>query len=298
MVFFENAWCGACGATLAYSIVADAFVMATGDLCVRAGTIEACNWQISPPGPCCASCLLDLEHRIDELCVPFQAAKRRVLRQLWVLGLDVTNTPPLLRFEFRRGSVDDPVTIGHADGVITLDVAEGDPSRITAVRTSLGEPYRTPLGHVRHELGHWFWQAYVAPSAKVEEFRRCFGDERASYPEALEAHYARPDDGSWRSGFISHYASAHPWEDFAESFAHYLHLADTLETARAHGLWPATSDGIPFTTVYADWVRLTMVLNELNRSMGTEDAYPFVAAPPAVDKIAFVRSAIMELADR
>src|SRR6202011_5238904 len=39
----------------------------------------------------------------------------------------------------------------------------------------------------------------------------------------------------WRP-HVTPYASAHPWEDFAETWAHYFHMVDTLETATAFGL--------------------------------------------------------------
>ena len=186
------------------------------------------------------------------------------------------------------------MTIGHADGLITLDVAEADPARLAEVRVTLGERYRTPLGHVRHELGHWYWAANVGVGFSIEEFWDRFGDETAPYAEALAQHYSGGDDGAWRETHISHYAASHPWEDFAESFAHVLHILDTFETAAAHGICPDFDIfGAGFEQIYDEWVELSQTLNDLNRSMGTPDPYPFVVAAPAVEKLRFVHASLV-----
>ena len=176
-----------------------------------------------------------------------------------------------------RSDGDHRVTIGHADGLVTLDLAEADPVTREESRLSLGEPYRTPLGHVRHEVGHWHWQAFVIPDEeRLGRFRDLFGDESFDYADALERHYANGDDGFWEQSFVSFYASAHPWEDYAESFAHVLHLLGTEETAHFAGLAAPPGD---FDGRYEQWVNVTVELNELARSMGTADPYPF--APSA-----------------
>ena len=216
----------------------------------------------------------------------FQRAKRRVVRQLHRFGVDPRAADPPLRFELDRSEGEHRVTIGHADGLVTLDVAEADPVVREEARASLGEPYRTPLGHVRHETGHWHWAAVVAGDAeRLDRFRERFGDERADYAEALEAHYEKGDDGAWMAEHISHYASAHPWEDYAESFAQVLHLSDTLETARAFGL--SGEPAQDFEGVHAQWAMLAVALNELSRSMGAADPAPFAPRRPAIEKIAF-----------
>ncbi|MGH1503462.1 MAG: putative zinc-binding metallopeptidase [Acidimicrobiales bacterium] len=300
-VFFGNVACESCDLELLHDPDLDQIVE-LGDRvpCAARGSVDDCNWPAVEPSPAegaasgpawCRSCGLDTDHDPDdELRVPFQRAKRRTIRQLLAHRVDPAVVAPPLRFELLAGTAEDPVTIGHADGLITLDLAEADPSERESVRTSLGEPYRTPLGHVRHELGHWYWQATVGFGLGFDEVRDRFGDERVDYGEALDAHYAGVDDGSWQDDHVSFYAASHPWEDFAESFAHYLHVLDTTETAAAHGLgaFDTVSAATPdVDQLLAHWAEVTVVLNELDRSMGTRDAYPFVLSPTVVDKIAF-----------
>jgi hypothetical protein len=135
------------------------------------------------------------------------------------------------------------VAAGHADGVVTLDLAEGDDGHREALRVQLAEPYRTLLGHLRHETGHWYWDVLVA--ADPEPFRAMFGDERADYGAALERHYSSAPPVGWENSYVSTYATAHPWEDWAESFAHYLHIRDTLQTAAAFGLVDGQGRSLP-----------------------------------------------------
>jgi hypothetical protein len=90
------------------------------------------------------------------------------------------------------------------------------------------------LGHFRHEVGHYFWDRLVATDPhQLEEFRVLFGDDRQDYGEALKRHYDEGAPANWQDTYISMYATMHPWEDFAETWAHYLHIVDTLETAGA-----------------------------------------------------------------
>ena len=293
VVWFDSTSCEACGATLAYVLDRDDFVDGATPCRLR-DTVESCNW--SPvEGDLCPCCSLDTDHEPDELRRPFQLAKRRTLRQLRLLGIDWTARSPELRFDLRAGTEEEPVTTGHADGLITLDTAEAEPAHLEEVRTSLGEPYRTPLGHVRHELGHWWWAAAVDVDFSTDDFRARFGDERADYAEALEQHYSGTDDGSWQGEHISFYAASHPWEDVAESFAHVLHMLDTLETAETHAVVPPPAAPSDFREIYARWVPLTLTLNDLNRSMGTPDAYPFAPSAVAVDKFEFVARHLPQL---
>jgi hypothetical protein len=46
------------------------------------------------------------------------------------------------------------------------------------------------------------------------------------------------------------------------------------------------------------WVELTAVMNELSRSMGQRDLYPFVLSPMAVTKMHFVHLVITAVAGR
>lgn len=296
-VFFADATCLRCGAELAFDPATDHVVVAGSvPSCLERFGPEACSW-VAADGGRCRSCALDLEPPGPAspavARAPFQLARRRTVRQLLQRGLDPDGARPPLRFRLLQGGPDAPVTIGHADGVVTLDLAEADPAARERTRISLGEPYRTPLGHVRHEVGHWVWAVRVDGGPALDRFRQLFGDERQPYAQALERHYAAPDDGSWRSGHLSHYAAAHPWEDFAESVAHLLHLDDTLETAHSHGLAAPPAPG--FDERYASWLALSVALNDLNRSMGTADPYPFSPPPAAVDKIRFVDDLVPRL---
>ncbi len=292
-IFFNSTRCESCGSALLFSGHADTFVT-EGQPCANAGTATRCNWSCPDNGPFCPSCVLDVRHGNEAHEVPFQEAKRRTLRQLLGTGVRVAGVAPSLRFDLRSSTTQQHVVTGHADGLITIDTAEGDPVQLAETQASLGEPYRTPLGHIRHELGHWFWASAVDNVFAANDFRALFGDEGQDYNRALQEHYAQPDDGAWRRSFLSHYASAHPWEDFAESFAHVLHMDDTLETAATHNLIipPETA---AFGIRYQAWIKLAVALNALNRSMGTPDPYPFVVPPPAVDKLRFVDSALRSL---
>ncbi len=200
------------------------------------------------------------------------------------------------------------VTTGHDGGVITIALREADDAERERLRGELGEPYRTLLGHFRHEIGHYYWDRLVRDRGRIDAFRRTFGDESRDYRSALQAHYAGGPPANWRDFFISGYASAHPWEDFAETWAHYFHIVDTLETGRAFGikLQPRTRANLPsdaevdFDPYRAEdldwlieaWLPLTFAVNALNRSMGQPDLYPFVLAPPIIDKLRFVHDLV------
>jgi hypothetical protein len=197
------------------------------------------------------------------------------------------------------------VTTGHADGVITLDLAETDPVHREATRTQLGEPYRTVLGHLRHEIGHYY-QPILAPdgSPARERTRDLMGDDRADYQAALDKHYAEGPPPDWPDRYVSAYATMHPWEDWAETFAHYLHIRDVLQTAVAYGITVSgpsvlAADAEPLYSYPAAvpddlramleaWLPLTYALNAINRSLGESDLYPFVLAPAVIDKLALI----------
>jgi hypothetical protein len=174
------------------------------------------------------------------------------------------------------------------------------------MREKMGEGYRTVLGHLRHEIGHYYWDRLIGDSNLLDTFRGIFGDERASYEAALERHYESGPPPNWGESYISAYASMHPWEDFAETWAHYLHMVDTLETAKSHGLTlrtPTTDRAgerivtdrlafYDFEALSTGWNAVTLALNSLNRSMGMKDAYPFVLTAPVLDKLRFVHQLI------
>jgi hypothetical protein len=159
------------------------------------------------------------------------------------------------------------------------------------------------LGHLRHEIGHYYWYRLIEGTAKIEDFRTLFGDERADYGAALAAHYARNAADGWQESFVSFYASAHPWEDFAETWAHYIHIVDTLETAsdlefgvgdRAPAAPLPLAPERPFAALLADWLPLSVALNQLNRSMGMRDVYPFTLTDRVVEKLAFVQRVCLD----
>jgi hypothetical protein len=199
------------------------------------------------------------------------------------------------------------VLSGHANGVITLNIAEADDAERERRRLALHEPYRTLVGHFRHESGHYYWDLLIREGASLGAFRDLFGDERSDYGQALQEHYTHGPAPDWQLRFVTAYASVHPWEDWAETWAHYLHMIDTLEMAAACGLLlrpgrpdePAlqpVTESVPGTPSFKDlidrWFPLTYVLNNLNRGLGLPDGYPFVLSTPAVEKLQFVHEVI------
>ncbi len=196
---------------------------------------------------------------------------------------------------------------GHLDGIITINLAEADHAEREKQRGAMGESYRTLLGHFRHEIAHYYWDRLVRDKGSIDEFREIFGDERIDYEHALRYHYLVGAPADWPNHFVTPYASAHPWEDFAETWAHYFHIIDTLETARAFGIrtqprltnaqsLEATVDFDPYTAsidrLIDAWMPLTFAFNSINRSMGAEDLYPFVLGPPTMLKLDYVYNRI------
>jgi hypothetical protein len=251
-----------------------------------------------------------------ELWGRIEVAKRRVIASLVLLHLPVVSqaSPDSQRgitFDLLRPIPGGPaVMTGHHDGVITLNVEEADDVHREAARTAMGEPYRTLVGHVRHEVGHYYWDRLVKGDHWLPDFRELFGDERQDYGQAIQAHHNAGPPPDWRTRFVSGYASAHPWEDWAETWAHYLHMIDALDTALGFGLnaetsgllfdpfqksqlyRPEHSSSESFLTFLNRWVQLTAVVNELSRSMGEPDFYPFVLPLAAVKKLQFVHLVI------
>ncbi len=202
---------------------------------------------------------------------------------------------------------------GHNDGLITINLAEANDSERERQRQHMAEPYRTLLGHFRHEIAHYFWDRLINNSPSLERFRQLFGDERQDYAAALQNNYANGPAPNWQDQFVTAYASSHPWEDFAETWAHYFHMIDTLETAGAFGLRvrPRVALGADLATVVDldphmatmdriinSWLPLTFAVNSINRSMGLPDLYPFVLAPPAIVKLSFVHDCIWKAGGR
>jgi hypothetical protein len=310
LVFFENSACLRCGTELGFDPALGRVVAidhSTHRRCTN--TVTACNWLVPAldPGPLCASCRLtrtlpagDDPDTIDALTTA-EAAKRRLMFQLDDLRLPVVgwmeDPDGGLAFDL-LSSRSGPVTTGHANSVITLDLAESDDAHRARVRAHLDEPYRTVLGHLRHEIGHYYWSTLVQRAGRVDAFRRLFGDERADYAGALARHYEHGAAPGWQRQHVSAYATAHPWEDWAETFAHYLHIRDALQTAAAHGVHvdgsvlraepTEVTDASDFRAILDEWLPLTYALNAVNRSMGRADLYPFVLAPAAIAKLSWV----------
>ncbi len=335
-IYFENRFCGACGHALGYLPLIGEMVAVEPDgegwtaltkqkapvkYCENIGP-DACNWLLPAASPetFCLACRHN--NTIPDLAVgenldrwrKMEFAKHRLFYTLLSLRLPLRNRAddPAhgLAFDFLA---EDPATevkilTGHEEGLVTINLNEADDALREKLRTAMHEPYRTLLGHFRHEVGHYFWDVLVRDAGRLDACRAVFGDERADYAEALKTHYANGAPANWQDSFISSYATAHPWEDFAETWAHYLHIIDTLETASTFGLriHPSTTKN---KTLHADidfdphraadvsvlmraWLPLTFAMNSLNRSMGHGDLYPFIVSEPVVAKLQFIHDII------
>jgi hypothetical protein len=318
LLFFENSRCLRCGHGQGFVPAELDLVLFSPDdqsgpqRCANAA-LARCNWLLEDEDRegLCLSCRLtatrpadDDAEGLEEFAVA-EAAKRRLIFQLLDLELPIESD---LSFEL-LSSETRPVTTGHADGVITLDLSESDDVHREQRRAELGEPYRTLLGHFRHEIGHYYWPIIVERDrSMLDRYRDLFGDEREDYAQALGRHYEHGAPSDWEDHHVSAYATMHPWEDWAETFAHYLHIRDTLETAAEFGIVVAGPAHAPdpsliatpgpellegsFDAIIGNWLPLTYALNAVNRSMGSEDLYPFTLAPPVVEKLAFVHECV------
>ena len=342
LLFFENTECVSCGRRVAYlpdvrlvgSLDPDGdtdgtwrspLSKASGSgyrLCQNDKNEGVCNWAIpaDDDGPFCVSCrttrvvpnLADASGR--SAWYRLEVAKRRLLFTLIELGMPLRNRvddPERgLTFDFLADADPGgaPVLTGHADGVITVNIAEADDAERERRRAAMLEPYRTLLGHMRHESGHYYWDVIIGGTPELDEFRSLFGDERADYGASLAAYYEKGAPADWQERFVSAYATSHPWEDWAETWAQYLHMVDTLETAAACGLslkprrpdeptavkmpQPVAPHPAPFEDLIDSWFPLTYVLNNLNRGLGHGDAYPFVLSTQAIAKLKFVDAVV------
>jgi hypothetical protein len=350
LLFFENTRCVKCGHLLAFLpelMIVGSLDPFTSDadegaglwtsplpsaagrryrLCANYERLGICNWALdaAEDSTLCVSCRLttvipDLSvagHR--DAWFKLEGAKRRLLYTLLKLGLplgDADAALPPLTFQFLADAAPEqpPVLTGHAGGVITINLAEADDAERERRRAALGEPYRTLLGHMRHESGHFYWSLLVErDAARLERFRRLFGDDTRDYGGSLQQHYAAGPPPDWRERFVTAYAAAHAWEDWAETWAHYLHMVDAVETAASCGvsLQPPRADEprlahvpsgaapeLTFERLLDSWFPVTYMLNNLNRGLGLADPYPFVLSTPAIEKLAFVHDAL-ELATK
>jgi hypothetical protein len=303
-------------------------VIADDDGTATSGTVDAqerqlcanlhlaeCNWlvDVQPTRQLCASCRLTRTRPRDDDASALTAfaeaerAKRRLIAELYELRLPIVDRreDPQNGLAFDLlSSADQPVFTGHDHGIITVDLAEGDDVHREQMRVDMDEPYRTVLGHFRHEVGHYYFYRLVAPDRdRLARFVGLFGDPEADYRAAIDRHYQQGPPGGWQQRHVSAYASMHPAEDWAETFAHYLHIRSTLDTAAAYGLAPATGTyqrkilgPSAFDTIIGMWLPLSWSLNMVNRSMGKPDLYPFVLPAAVLDKMRLIHAVIDETA--
>lgn len=343
-IFFSNSTCLACGVALGYhpeqarllplheGSEPDSWLAGQqGDTqlyrrCANLHSPAACNWLLpvaesAAQDDLCRACRLNriipdlndpLQPENGELWGRVELAKRRLVSALLVLGLPVASrqtedTKHGLMFDFLRAAdADSHVMTGHSSGLITLNLMEADHAERETTRKAMHEPYRTLVGHLRHEVGHYYWDRLVAGTPWITNCRRLFGDENQDYAASLQKNYQDGPRADWPLHYVSAYASVHPWEDWAECWAHYLHMRDTVDTAVSYGL-SINSSQLEFTPFELDvlylpehcsaphflaflnhWTQLTMLLNGMSRAMGQPDFYPFVLAHEVVAKLHFI----------
>jgi hypothetical protein len=332
LVFFENSSCLVCGHGLVYlpdqrrmeAFEPTAEVAQGYRLCSNYINEQVCNWAVAAddPNPLCESCRLtrvipDLSLAGNrETWYRLEKAKRRLLYTLQGLRLPITSKIERgdagLAFEFLHdqlvGGDAGRVLTGHDNGLITVNAAEADDVQREQQRVQQNEPYRTLIGHFRHEIGHFYWDRLISDGARLEAFRKLFGDERADYGAALQKHYQSGPPVDWQNAHVSAYASSHPWEDWAETWAHLMHMVDALETAGAAGLTirprrpdepklnppmnPLKQEHPDFGRMVEAWMPLAYVMNNLSRSLGHPDSYPFVLSPTVIGKLEFVHATV------
>ena len=344
-IFFENVQCVTCQHTLGFLpdlMVISALEPSDADqwralasqgqgrlyrMCQNYHQEQVCNWMVPIENPelFCQSCRLN--KTIPNLSQPqnriywqrLETAKRRLVYSLLSLGLPLLNKQDNAEQGLAFDFLADPeanfrenaqVMTGHANGLITINVVEADDAVREKTRLNMNEVYRTVLGHFRHEIGHYYWERLMRYSNWLAPYRERFGDEREDYNQALQRHYEQGPPADWQQQYISAYASAHSWEDWAETWAHYLHMVDTLETAVAFGLTvkprepkaPAMQPDLDiigrqpesFDKLLENWLALTFAINSINRSMGQKDLYPFILSNPVIAKLRFVHDLIHE----
>lgn len=324
-VFFSSSVCLHCGNTLGFepkTLEMVAFLLPSAEsrnYCANA-SYDACNWlaSVSHGSGFCLAC--ELNKTIPNLSNPqrlhawqlLERAKKILIYSLLRFGLPFSREQlgdASLKFDFAEGKL-----TGYADCVITINISETDAVERERQRQYFDEPYRTLLGHLRHESGHFYWTLLVENSPELENFRALFGDERQDYAAALARHHEHGPIDGWQQNCVSAYASVHPWEDWAETWAHYIHMVDAVETAEYEGMeprsakmdfgmaWPYRRYDVyreeSFESLKARWVPLTIALNTINRSIGHEDFYPFVTPEPAYEKLAFIHRLIRDYASR
>ena len=344
LIYFENTLCTRCGSVLGFvaeQLEMESFVSTSDGMlkvigtedesnpyryCANGVNYNVCNWVVraAESHELCIACRLN--RTIPDLSIPnnrelwlkIETEKRRLIYSLLALNLPIApagTDAPKLAFDFLADTAPtfqekERVLTGHSDGLITLNINEADSSVREKMREQMAEPYRTLLGHFRHESGHYYWDLLVRDSDWLKPVRELFGDDTLDYSEALNAHYENGPVADWQSHYISAYASTHAWEDWAETWAHYLHITDTLETAHDFGIkiHPQIAnsrdlhtnvdinvyDSKSFVNILRHWLPLSYALNSLNRSVGHAHAYPFVLAEPVIKKLDLVHQIVQK----
>ncbi|TNU74701.1 hypothetical protein FH969_07670 [Miniimonas arenae] len=330
LLYSDSLACRSCGTEIGVHPPSQRFLSVQPDGVERDGTRwfacgnrdQRCNWlvDVASGDERCTACRMTrrIPEPDDTLAIAKLAKvakdKRRLLLHLASLGLPITpwyEQPGGLGFDLLSSrSGNGPVRIGHAGGIITIDLAESLDDHRERLRVSLGEPYRTMLGHFRHESGHYYQRVLVETTDWIGECRELFGDERASYADAISRHYSEGAPQGWIQGYISEYATMHPWEDFAETWAHYLHITDTLGVLAEAGvelladrhpdllprdITPRTSyHGRETREMLQDWYWCSKLLNRANQAMGKGDLYPFGIVAAVARKLDFVHRVVQD----
>ncbi|MCA8870106.1 MAG: putative zinc-binding metallopeptidase [Rhodobacteraceae bacterium] len=331
---FGNSQCVRCSALLGYLPSRDQLLMIPADqnpfngsgaylkTCANRDLI-GCNWlSESSDEELCLSCrhttkISDISDEINLVrWARLERAKRRLFYSIIKFRLPLENGPDgssgLLRFnllsdKIRPDGKTERIMTGHYNGRITINIAEADDAIREKNRTEMGEPYRTLIGHFRHEVGHYYWDKLISEQNVAEEFRAVFGDERRDYSKSLKTYYKNGPAANWQNSYVSAYASAHPWEDFAETWAHYFHMVGGLETAYAYRLDPQPLMAneprliqledpyhvLDVQQLIDHWIPLTVAMNAMNRSIGNHDYYPFVLAEVTLGKLKYIHDLIV-----
>ena len=312
-VFFEQLQCPHCDTQLAFDVENRRLCILERDSACANRQLIGCNW-LGRGNRYCVSCCLTrtipnlASTRNILLWRRVEQAKRRLIYDLYRLALPSKNQERQIAFDIlSEETAGHPIMTGHVNGLITFGLSEADDVEREARRIAFREPYRTLLGHFRHEVGHFYWDLLVDQTNLKIPFRLIFGDETQSYDDLLKSYHARADRSYDRTSFISEYATAHPWEDWAETFAHFLHIVSTLDSA---SMLPSSSgerllqlsedpyQETDFSALLASWRSVAYIMNELNRSMGLSDAYPFDLSQAVRGKLHFVHMAILNFRDR
>ena len=332
-VYFENYTCENCGQLtgfrdldrimLTFNPLGDALISDREQIeykYCKNKEYDVCNWLIAKNSTdvYCNAC--QLNRTIPNLSDTdnfdkwrnLEIAKHRLIYQLQKIGLPLPskiNNIDGLCFDFVAQQNNANLMTGHANGVITILLKEADSVLREKMRKQFSEPYRTLIGHLRHEVGHYFWDRLVYTNGEVlTQFRELFGDERLNYSEALQTYYREATASNWQESFISEYATSHAWEDWAETWAHYLHIMDIVETAYFFGIHvmpkgekkemkakvtfdPYTIED--FDVILKTCIPLTFAVNSINRAMGVPDMYPFVISDVVIEKLKFIHKLLL-----